>query len=151
MSTSWPGDGGSLGDHLRIVSNREWEWLINAITSIHQDIEGLRILMANTAADLTAELDNLKATVQSEAGAEVTLGNALDAIIAKLNTLPPAGVMTQAELDAAVSEATTIATEATANAASLAAAAGKAVDANTPVTPPAPTPTPTPPTPPATP
>jgi hypothetical protein len=78
--------------------------------------------MAKTLADLQAQLDAIRATETGEATALSSMGNALvatntalDTIVTKLQNLPPAGVLTQEQLDAAVADATDIAARASAN------------------------------------
>lgn len=75
----------------------------------------------STLADLTAQFNALAATNTAEAANLATLTTALTTIISDLQNLPPAGVLTQAELDAAVQSATDVASAAAANAAQVAA------------------------------
>lgn len=80
----------------------------------------------STLADLTAQLDAISASESAEAAQLSTLGTALSTIITDLQNLPPAGVLTQADLDAAVQHATDIAASAATNVATASAEATQA-------------------------
>jgi hypothetical protein len=91
----------------------------------------------STLDDLNAQLDAIAASESAEAASLAALGAALTTIITDLQNLPPAGKLTQAELDAVVQKATDTATAAAANAATSAAESSQASGA-VPPTPPTP-------------
>lgn len=103
--------------------------------------QGASIMATNafTAADLEAKLAEIAAFESADTTALQTMGTALSTIVADLQALPPAGAITQAELDAAVQKATDVASVAAANAATIVAQSAQATAAV-----PAPTPTPAP-------
>ncbi len=86
-------------------------------------------LIMSTLADLNAQLDAISASETAEAAQLTTMGTALTTIITDLHNLPPAGVLTQAELDAAVQHATDVAAAAAANVATTAAESAQATGA----------------------
>jgi hypothetical protein len=92
--------------------------------------EGLAT-MANVD-DLNAKLNEIAATEGADTTALQGMGTALTTIIAELAALPPAGVLTQEQLDAAVARATDVAHAAADNAATIVAQSAQATAAATP-------------------
>ncbi|HXI34825.1 MAG TPA: hypothetical protein VNH63_12125 [Gemmatimonadales bacterium] len=102
--------------------NQAAVWLVEeALNTRHQ----LEAIMA-TLDDLNAQLDAIRASDSAEADSLATLGTALTTIIADLQALPAANVLTQDQLDAVVQKATDAATAAAANVATAAAESAQA-------------------------